>query len=90
MGKGRDSAAILRRLVIIPFDARFSADDPDFNPQIGDMLRSQESMEYMIQLGLKGLKRVLETKKFSNSEKVQRELDEYEESNNPVLGFIRS
>jgi putative DNA primase/helicase len=89
MGKGRDSAAILRRLVIIPFDAKFSADDPDFNPHIGDMLRSQESMEYLIQLGLKGLKRVLETKKFSESEKVQRELEEYEESNNPILGFIR-
>lgn len=89
MGKGRDSAAILRRLVIIPFDAKFSADDPDFNPHIGDVLRSQESMEYMIQLGLKGLKRVLDTKKFSESEKVQRELEEYEESNNPVLGFIR-
>ncbi len=89
MGKGRDSAAILRRLVIIPFDARFSADDPDFNPHIGDMLRSQESMEYLIQLGLKGLKRILETKKFSESEKVQKELEEYEESNNPILGFIR-
>lgn len=89
MGKGRDSAAILRRLVIIPFDAKFSADDPDFNPHIGDVLRSQESMEYMIQLGLNGLKRILDTKKFSESEKVQRELEEYEESNNPVLGFIR-
>lgn len=89
MGKGRDSAAILRRLVIIPFDARFSADDPDYNPHIGDMLRSQESMEYLIQLGLKGLKRVLKTKKFSESEKVQKELEEYEESNNPILGFIR-
>lgn len=89
MGKGRDSTAILRRLVIIPFDARFSSDDPDFNPHIGDILRSQESIEYMLQLGLKGLKRILETKKFSESEKVQKELDEYEESNNPILGFIR-
>jgi putative DNA primase/helicase len=89
MGKGRDSAAILRRLVIIPFDAKFSSDDPDYNPHIGDMLRSQESMEYLIQLGLKGLKRVLKTKKFSESEKVQKELEEYEESNNPILGFIR-
>lgn len=89
MGKGRDSAAILRRLVIIPFDAKFSSDDPDYNPHIGDALRSQESMEYLIQLGLKGLKRILETKKFSESEKVQKELEEYEESNNPVLGFIK-
>ena len=89
MGKGRDSAAILRRLVIIPFNAKFNSDDPDYNPHIGDALRSQESMEYLIQLGLKGLKRILETKKFSESEKVQKELEEYEESNNPVLGFIK-
>ena len=89
MGKGRDSAAILRRLIIVPFDARFTVDDHDHDPHIGDMLRSQESMEYLIQLGLKGLKRVLKTKKFSESEKVQKELEEYEESNNPVLGFIK-
>ena len=89
MGKGRDSAAILRRLIIVPFDARFTADDTDHDPHIGDKLRSQESMEYMVQLGLKGLKRVLETKKFSESERVQKELEEYEEGNNPVLGFIR-
>ncbi|MEA4831589.1 MAG: phage/plasmid primase, P4 family [Oscillospiraceae bacterium] len=89
MGKGRDSAAILRRLIIIPFDAKFSNTDPDFDPHIGDILKSQESMEYMIQLGLAGLKRVLERNCFTESEKVGKEIDEYEESNNPVLGFIR-
>ena len=46
-------------------------------------------MEYLIALGVQGLKRVLATKQFTASEKVQKELDEYEESNNPVLGFIR-
>ena len=89
MGKGRDSMAILRRLVIIPFDAKFTAANADFNPQIGDILRSQESMEYLIQLGLNALKRVLEAKDFSECEKVKRELEEYEESNNPIIGFIK-
>lgn len=89
MGKGRDSAAILRRLVIIPFDAKFSATDDDYIPFIGDKLKSQAAMEYLIALGVQGLKRVLATKQFTASEKVQKELDEYEESNNPVLGFIR-
>lgn len=89
MGKGRDSAAILRRLVIIPFEAKFSPEDDDYVPFIGDKLKSQEAMEYLIQLGVKGLKRVLETRQFTSSEKIQKELDEYEETNNPVLGFIR-
>lgn len=89
MGRGRDSASVLRRLVIIPFDAKFSPDDPDYNPYVGDMLRTQEAIEYMILISLKGLERVLKTKKFTVSEKVQKELEEYEESNNPILGFIK-
>lgn len=89
MGKGRDSAAISRRLVIVPFEAKFSPEDADYVPFIGDKLKTQEAMEYLIQLGIKGLKRVLETRQFTTSEKVQKELDEYEESNNPVLGFIK-
>jgi len=89
MGKGRDSAAILRRLIIIPFNAKFSPSDPDFVPFISDKLKTQEAMEYFILLGIQGLKRVLENRKFTESEKVQRELEEYEEANNPILGFIK-
>lgn len=91
IGKGRDSTAILRRLVIVPFNAQFTKESmgDDFKPYIGDELKSQESMEYMIQLGIQGLKRVLENRKFTTSAKVQSELDEYEETNNPVLGFFK-
>lgn len=89
IGKGRDSSAILRRLVIIPFNAKFDTANPDFKPFIGDHLKGQESMEYLIQLGIKGLKRVLENRKFTTPEKVQTELDEYEEINNPIIGFFR-
>ena len=89
IGKGRDSSAILRRLVIVPFNAKFDANDPNFKPFIGDSLKGQESMEYMIQLGIQGLKRVLTERKFTTSQKVQDELDEFEETNNPILGFFR-
>ena len=88
IGKGRDSGAILRRLVIVPFNARFEEGQPGFLPFIGDDLKSQESIEYLIQLGLVGLKRVLENRQFTKSEAMQRELDEFEETNNPVLGFF--
>jgi len=89
MGKGRDSAAIMRRLVIVPFNARFKADDPNYRPFIGEELKSQESMEYLIQLGIKGLKRVLENRKYTTSEEMQKELNEYEERNNPILMFCK-
>ena len=89
MGKGRDWEAIKRRLIIIPFNAKFSKTDPDFVPFIGDQLRTQEAIEYLIRLGVEGLRRVLEAREFTHSDKVQKELDEYEESNNPVLAFVR-
>lgn len=89
IGKGRDSSAILRRLVIIPFNAKFDDKNPNFKPFIGDSLKGQESMEYMIQLGIQGLKRVLTNRKFTTSQKVQDELDEFEETNNPILGFFK-
>lgn len=89
MGKGRDWEAIKRRMVIIPFQARFSPADPDYVPFIGSKLKTQEAMEYLILLGIQGLKRVIVTRKFTTSKAIQAELDEYEESNNPILIFCK-
>lgn len=83
------TGAVQRRLTIIPFDARFSADDPDFNPYIKHLLKTDEVMEYLINLGIVGLKRVLLNRKFTGSTKVQKAMDEYEENNNPIIGFFR-
>ncbi len=91
MGKGRDSTAILRRLVIVPFNAKFTKESlgDSFKPYITHSLKSQESMEYLIKLGVEGLKRVLQNKEFTTSDKVKAELNEYEENNNPILSFFK-
>lgn len=83
------SGAVISRLVIIPFNASFTKDDPDYDPYIKYKLRKPEAMEYLIQLGLDGLVRVLDNRSFTVSEKVQRELEEYEETNNPILLFFK-
>lgn len=88
------TGAVLRRLVIIPFNATFSATLPDgspnpnFNPWIKYDLIQQQSIEYLIQLGIAGLKRVIAANGFTKSEKVQQQLDGYEEENNPILAFL--
>lgn len=95
IGKGRDSGAILRRLVIVPFNAQFTryladgSPNPNFQSFIIKDLIIRESMEYMIKIGLDGLKRVIQKQEFTTSEQMQEELHEYEEANNPVLGFFR-
>ncbi|KIR03447.1 phage / plasmid primase, P4 family [Lachnospiraceae bacterium TWA4] len=80
--------AIKRRLVIIPFNAKFSKDDPDFDSTIGWKLKSQEVAEYLIQLGLQGLKRVLDNQGFTESQKVKDEIYNFEKNNNPILLFL--
>lgn len=83
------SGAVIDRLIIVPFDARFTKDDADYDPYIKYKLRQESSMQYLIKIGLEGLKRVLENRGFTTSEKVQKELEEYEENNNPILGFFK-
>jgi len=83
------TGAVQRRLVIVPFDAKFTPDDPDFRPFIKDELCEQSSMEYLIVLGLKALKSVLGKAQFTTSKRVQGQLDEYEQNNNPIIGFIQ-
>lgn len=83
------TGAVQRRLTIIPFNATFSKADPDFKPYIKHELKSDEVMEYLINLGIAGLKRVLTNRAFTISAKVQAAMDEYEENNNPILGFFK-
>ena len=46
-------------------------------------------MEYLIQLALDGLKRVLDNNGFTICQAVQDELEEYSEQNNPIIGFFK-
>lgn len=80
--------AIKRRLVIIPFNAKFSKDDPDFNARIKWDLQTQEVAEYLIQIGAQGLQRVLTSQGFTESEAVKEEIDSFERDNNPILLFL--
>lgn len=91
IGNGEDSMALLRRLIIVPFNGNFTQKNMgnDFKPYIGNELKSQEVMEYLIKLGIEGLKRVIKNKKFTDSTKANKELSEYEEINNPLVGFFR-
>lgn len=83
------SGAVLDRLIIIPFDAKFSKDDPDYDPYIKYKLIQEDVLEYLIVLGINGLRRVLKNQAFSESKRVQKSIEEYKETNNPILLFFK-
>lgn len=88
LGSGKDSGAIMRRLVIIPFNAKFDKSEPDYDPYIIDKLTTQQATEYLIHLGIEALKRILANTEFTHSSKVDEEIEDYEKSTNPLIGFI--
>lgn len=83
------TGAVLRRLIIVPFNATFSKYDDDYDPYIKYKLRDDSVMEYLILLGIQGLKRVLENRKFTTNSKIEAEIKEYEERNNPIVLFFK-
>ena len=84
------SEGLGRRLQIVPFKAKFSVDDKDFDPFITDKLLSDESMQYVLNLALKSLKRLLNNKKFTTSKAVEKEMEKYIEENNPIISFVNN
>ncbi|MEK5106532.1 phage/plasmid primase, P4 family [Cytobacillus sp. FSL K6-0129] len=79
-----------RRLQIVPFKAKFSPDDEDYDPFITDKLLSEESMQYILNIALHALKRLLKNNKFTKSKLVESEMEKYQEENNPILSFINN
>lgn len=88
LGRGKDSAAVLDRLVIIPFDATFSKQDADYDPFIKYKLREEVVMEALIAKAVPALKEVLAEQEFATCDKVKVNLEEFEKANNPILEFF--
>ncbi len=83
-----ETGAVLRRLIIVPFNAKFDKNDKDYDPYIKYKLQDSAVMEYLVLEGLNGLKSVLKNKGFTISDKVDAELKEFDEMNNPIIMFI--
>lgn len=88
LGRGKDSSAVLDRLVIIPFDAKFTKDDDDYDPFIKYKLREEPVIEALIAKAVPALREVLAEQEFTTCDKITESLDEFEKSNNPILEFF--
>lgn len=93
LGNGRDTYALARCLIFIPLDAEFkkvkTGDNVyEKNAFKIDELESEESMEYLINIGINALKRVVQNQEFTLNDLTKNELARFEKENNPVLGFF--
>ena len=82
------TGSVIDRMIIIPFEAEFGADKPDYDPFIKYKLRKEETIQYFINVGIRGLRRVLLHNSFTKSTKVEKCLKMYDAENNNVIGWI--
>lgn len=77
-----------RRIIIVPFNAKFSPTDSDYDPFIEDKLMSDEAMEYLLKIAIDGLRRILLTKQFTESKVGNKERERYIKDNNNILEWL--
>lgn len=77
-----------RRLAIIPFTAKFTTHDSDYDPFIMSKLESEPCMEYLLKLAIQGLRRLLHNGKFTKSSRGESEKLDFVKNNNPVLLWL--
>ena len=82
------SDGFYRRWLLIPFEARFTSSDPDYDPLIGDKIVTPEALSYLLNLGIKGAKRLINNGSFTEPESVKLALEAYKADNSTVLSWI--
>lgn len=77
-----------RRWLIIPFNARFTTTDEDYDPMIIDKITTDEALSYLLNLALKGAKRLLKLGRFTEPQSVKDALEAYKADNSTVISWI--
>lgn len=79
--------AVQRRLVIIPFNKCIPENEQDTT--LKKKLTKDSAIEYGIKIAIEGLNRLLEKNKFTESEKINKQLNNYLGYNNPITDFVK-
>lgn len=80
--------AMMKRLSILRFTRQFKQTDPDYDVTLYEKLSTSQAKERIVQIGLEGLKRLIENKGFTQVDSVDTELNEFKLDNDSVLAWI--
>jgi len=82
------SDGFYRRWLFVPFNAKFSSEDPDYDPLIEDKITTDTALSYLLNLGIRGAERLLKRGKFTEPESVKEALEAYKADNSTTLSWI--
>lgn len=77
-----------RRWMFVPFNAVFKTTDADYDPLIKEKIVTDEALSYLLNLAIKGAKRLMKNKTFTEPEIVKEAMEEYKIENSNTLSWI--
>lgn len=77
-----------RRWLIIPFNAKFSVTDEDYDPMIADKITTPTAISYLLNLAIRGAQRLMRNGRFTEPQSVKDALEAYKADNSTVLSWI--
>lgn len=85
---GDSSEGMLRRLFPVPFDARYSRTDADYDPRIVEKVTTDSACRYLVRLGVAGLRRVMANHGFTPNGRGEEIVADVRQDNDTVLQWI--
>ncbi len=82
------SEGMYRRLTFIPFLAKFTSKDPDYDPLIEEKIFTPVALSYLLNLAIDGIHRLMKNGAFTEPEIVKKALEDYKVQNSTVLSWV--
>mgnify|MGYP001394843392 CR=1 FL=1 len=73
------------RMMFVPFNAKFTPEDEDFDPHIADKVMTDNAMSYLLNRAIEGVNRLMKRGDFSRPKVVQEAMKKYKQQNSVVL-----
>jgi putative DNA primase/helicase len=77
-----------RRWMIIPFNAKFSVTDEDYDPMIVDKITTPTALSYLLNIAIRGAQRLIRVGHFTEPQSVKEALEAYKTDNSTVYSWI--
>lgn len=85
-----DFEGIERRVIILKFERVYKPTDPDYNPNIGDDLSTDEAMSALLNRAIAGYKSLIQNKGFLETRKSRQQLAAFVSANDSVVAWVES
>ena len=82
------SDGFYRRWLLIPFNAKFSVTDEDYDPMIADKITEPTALSYLLNIVIRGAQRLIRNGHFTEPQTVIDALEAYKADNSTVLSWI--